>query len=81
MAPARRVGVETTVDGVGRVAVSDTDRIVAIGLVSARDLKLLGAGFKRAYPVDDAADFTDILRRIDQADLHQGKTLKDRARK
>jgi hypothetical protein len=67
--------------GVGRVAVADTDRIVAIGLLSARDLKLLGTGFKRAYPVDDAADFTDILRRIDQADLRHGKRLDDRARK
>jgi hypothetical protein len=61
--------------------VADADRIVAIGLLSARDLKLLGAGFKRAYPVDDAADFVEILSRIDQADLRRGNRLDDRDQK
>ena len=44
------------------------DRIVAIGLLTRRDLKLLGQTFDRIWPVDDAPQFPELLRAIDEAD-------------
>ena len=46
----------------------DDDRIVAIGLLTQRDLCVLGQGFRRAFPVEDCHEFNDLLRRIDEAD-------------
>ncbi len=48
---------------------TDKDRIVAVGLLTSADLRMLGEGFKRAYPVDDAGMFDDLLRAIDEADM------------
>ena len=42
--------------------------IVAIGLLTQRELDSLGRTFDRAFPVDDKLDFDDILRAIDEAD-------------
>ena len=44
------------------------DRIVAIGLLTQRDLTVLGPTFDRAWPVEDAPDFNQLLRAIDEAD-------------
>jgi hypothetical protein len=44
------------------------DRIVAIGLLTRRELNLLGAAFDRAWPVEEAPDFQGLLRAIDEAD-------------
>ncbi|TGX56234.1 hypothetical protein E5A73_03875 [Sphingomonas gei] len=44
------------------------DRVIAIGLLTARDLDRLGAGFSRAYPVDETPCFGELLRAIDAAD-------------
>lgn len=44
------------------------DRIVAIGLLTQRDLTLLGPTFERAWPVEEAPDFNQLLRAIDEAD-------------
>jgi hypothetical protein len=52
------------------------ERIVAIGLLTQRDLNLLGPTFERAWPVEDVPAFEDLLRAIDDAD----KRLKERAR-
>jgi hypothetical protein len=43
-------------------------RIVAVGLLTQHDLNVLGAGFTRAYPVGEDAEFDDLLRAIDEAD-------------
>jgi hypothetical protein len=43
----------------------DRDRIVAVGLLSARDLERLGSGFTRAYPVEDGDSFADVLAQLD----------------
>ena len=50
------------------------DRIVAVGLLTRRDLNLLGPTFDRAWPVEDAPAFSELLRAIDEADrrLHDG---------
>lgn len=44
------------------------DRIVAVGLLTQRDVELLGHGFSRLWPVDDSPCFTELLQAIDDAD-------------
>ena len=44
------------------------ERIVAIGLLTESDLKLLGDTFTRVWPVDRSTDFSDLLRAIDEAE-------------
>ena len=46
----------------------DRDRIVAVGLLTQRELTLLGPAFDRAWPVDEAPCFSQLLEAIDQAD-------------
>ena len=44
------------------------ERIVAVGLLTRHDLKLLGPTFDRIWPVEDAPNFDELLRAIDDAD-------------
>lgn len=44
------------------------ERIVAVGLLTQREVELLGHGFSRLWPVDDTPCFADLLRAIDEAD-------------
>ena len=44
------------------------DRIVAVGLLTRRDLTLLGPTFDRVWPVEQAPSFSELLRAIDEAD-------------
>jgi hypothetical protein len=46
----------------------DRERIVAVGLLTQRDVKLLGPTFDRIWPVEDVPAFDELLRAIDQAD-------------
>ena len=46
------------------------DRIVAIGLLTERDVKLLGETFNRLWPIDQTTDFSDLLQAIDEAEDH-----------
>ena len=39
---------------------------VAVGLLTQRDLDVLGTGFRRAIPLKDTTDFTALLARIDK---------------
>jgi len=51
------------------------DRIVAVGLLTRNDVRLLGPSFDRLWPVDQAPHFGDLLQAIDEADRqlrHQG---------
>jgi hypothetical protein len=43
-------------------------RIVALGLLTQNELQLLGAGFNRAWPVDESPCFQGLLEAIDDAD-------------
>ncbi|MFV0625664.1 hypothetical protein ACBY01_16880 [Sphingomonas sp. ac-8] len=45
-----------------------TDRIVAVGLLTERDLAVLGQGFQRIYRLDDSREFDNLLTAIDRAD-------------
>ncbi|RYF03001.1 MAG: hypothetical protein EOO77_31720 [Oxalobacteraceae bacterium] len=42
-----------------------SDRIVAVGFLTQNDLKVLGEGFSRMFPVDDDAGFDDLLGKLD----------------
>lgn len=44
------------------------ERIVAVGLLTQRDVELLGHGFSRLWPVDSTPCFEELLRAIDDAD-------------
>ncbi len=44
------------------------DRIVALALVTQSELDRLGSNFERAYPIDEAPCFEDLLAAIDAAD-------------
>jgi hypothetical protein len=48
-----------------------SNRIVAVGLLSQRDLEVLGAGFKRVYAVEDVSCFDDLLKAIDAAEAQK----------
>ncbi|MDO7841801.1 hypothetical protein [Sphingomonas immobilis] len=41
-------------------------RIVAVGLLTQRDLDRLGSGFKRAIPVANDEMFDDLLTQLDE---------------
>jgi hypothetical protein len=40
---------------------------MAVGLLTGRDLSVLGEGFRRIYPLDKEPGFLDLLARIDEA--------------
>ncbi|WP_294395259.1 hypothetical protein [uncultured Sphingomonas sp.] len=44
------------------------ERVVAVGLLTERDLRALGQSFKRAYPLEQNYEFQDLLTAIDHAD-------------
>jgi hypothetical protein len=44
------------------------DRIIAVGLLTQQNLNTLGPTFTRAWPVDEAPCFSQLLRAIDEAD-------------
>lgn len=54
---------------------SPSDRIVAVGLLTQRDIDVLGTGFRRLYPVEDTHAFDDLLRRLDTCEVHVPKPL------
>ena len=45
------------------------DRIVAVGLLTQRDVDVLGTGFRRMFPVEPNTDFDDLLRRLDACEM------------
>jgi hypothetical protein len=44
------------------------DRIIAVGLLTERDLDRLGDTFTRLWPVDDVPSFEELLAAIDEVD-------------
>jgi len=45
-----------------------SERIIAVGLLTRRDLEVLGPTFDRIWPVEEAPHFSELLRAIDDAD-------------
>jgi len=66
------MGTLTTQDGssgrVRRRMVVVVERVVAVGLLTQRDLDVLGQEFTRLWPVDETPCFNDLLKAIDEAD-------------
>lgn len=46
----------------------DYERIVAVGLLTRNDVRLLGPSFDRLWPVEEAPHFRGLLKAIDEAD-------------
>lgn len=44
------------------------DGIVAVGLLTQRDVDALGTNFHRLWPVDETPCFSQLLQAIDEAD-------------
>lgn len=44
------------------------DRIVALGLLTSSEVRLLGPQFKRLWPVDETPCFEGLIDAIDEAD-------------
>ena len=40
------------------------DRIVSVGLLTRRDLEVLGRGFSRHFPVPQDATFDELIRKL-----------------
>lgn len=47
--------------------------IVAVGLLTQQDLDLLGGNIARAWPVQDAPCFEELLQAIDEAERRARK--------
>jgi hypothetical protein len=50
------------------------ERIVAVGLLTQRDVQALGPTFDRIWPVEEAPSFSELLRAIDEADAELQRT-------
>ena len=46
----------------------DYDQIVAVGLLTRNDVRLLGPSFDRLWPVEEAPHFGELVTAIDEAD-------------
>lgn len=55
-------------DGPGVEENVSNERIVAVGLLTNRDLDVLGPTFTRLWPVQDTPCFSTLLQAIDEAD-------------
>lgn len=47
---------------------SSGERVVAVGLLTERDLTVLGQGFQRIFRLDEQHDFHALLQAIDDAE-------------
>lgn len=54
----------------------DQERIIAVGLLTRRDLNLLGPTFSRAWPVEEAPAFPELLEAIDEAEEEMRRSAK-----
>ena len=63
--PAKRKALHP---GAGVTVVVDEERIIAVGLLTRRELDALGPMFRRVWPVTEAPCFSGLLQAIDEAD-------------
>ena len=57
----------------------EREGIVAVGLLTERDLAVLGQGFRRAYRVQEGHDFDELLAAIDRAERQYHDRCAERA--
>lgn len=55
-------------------------RIVAVGLLTERDVAALGKSFRRLYPVEDDGSFDDLLAKLDKVGSAAGDLAENRQR-
>jgi len=55
------------------------ERIIAVGLLTARDVQLLGPAFERIWPVEEAPAFHELLKAMDETDSAKSRTYASRA--
>ena len=48
-----------------------SERVVAFGFLTDRDLKLLGSGFNRHFPIDDENLFADLIEQLDRIEIER----------
>ncbi len=53
------------------------DQIVAVGLLTQRDLDVLGSGFRRSFPVSEDTAFDDLLQALDSIEAIQVPNRRD----
>ncbi|GAM00236.1 MULTISPECIES: hypothetical protein [Sphingomonas] len=53
------------------------DPIVAVGLLTQRDLDVLGSGFRRSFPVHEDTAFDDLLQALDSIEAIHVPPRKD----
>ena len=51
----------------------ETDKVVAIGLLTRSNLQMLGSSLKHVIPVSDDDRFEDILKALDESDMSRGE--------
>jgi hypothetical protein len=51
----------------------DQERIIAVGLLTRRDLNLLGPTFDRVFPVEEVPQFDELLEKIDAGERERGR--------
>jgi hypothetical protein len=52
-----------------------SEHFVAVGLLTQRDLDVLGSGFRRAFPLHHTADFAPLLKRLDEVSQRRPGTI------
>jgi hypothetical protein len=50
-----------------------SDKFVAAGLLTPRDLDVWGSGLRRAFPLRDVTDFALLLTQIDEAERYSAE--------
>lgn len=44
------------------------EKIVAVGLLTEHDVRVLGQGFDRLFPIEDLSGFEDLLAKLDDVE-------------
>lgn len=52
------------------------ERIAAVGLLTTRDVDLLGPTFRRLWPVEETPSFSELLQAIDEADCEVSRSTR-----
>jgi hypothetical protein len=55
------------------------EQIISVGLLTQRDLDVLGQGFTRHFPVDQSPCFQDLIKAIDDAELQRNQVATEQS--
>jgi hypothetical protein len=57
------------------------DRLVAVSLLTARDLNVLGKGFARCFPLPDDASFAAVMEQLERTPAIMRSAEQERERR